>query len=60
VEKGAGTAQITRAPASRLRALGTPARKAVEVDDMRAAAEAFPVINDALHRYSEKRRQGSK
>ncbi len=34
--------------------------KAVEVDDIRPAAEAFPVINDALHRYSEKRRQGFK
>jgi inorganic pyrophosphatase len=34
--------------------------KAVEVDEIRPAAEAFPVINDALHRYSEKRRQGFK
>jgi inorganic pyrophosphatase len=34
--------------------------KAVEVDDIRPAAEAFPVINDALHRYSERRRQGFK
>lgn len=35
-------------------------KAAVEVDDIRPAAEAFPVINDALHRYSEKRRQGFK
>lgn len=32
--------------------------KAVEVNEIRPAAEAFPVIEDALHRYSEKRRQG--
>ena len=34
--------------------------KAVEVDEIRPAAEAYPVIEDALHRYSEKRRKGFK
>ena len=32
--------------------------KAVEVDEIRPAAEAFPIITDALHRYSEQRRKG--
>jgi inorganic pyrophosphatase len=32
--------------------------KAVEVDQIRPAAEAYPVIGDALHRYSEQRRKG--
>ena len=32
--------------------------KAVEVDDFKPAAEAYPVIMDALHRYSEQRRRG--
>jgi inorganic pyrophosphatase len=32
--------------------------KAVEVDEIRPAAEAFPIIKDALHRYSEQRRKG--
>ena len=32
--------------------------KAVEVDEIRSAAEAYPVITDALHRYSEQRRKG--
>src|SRR3954471_13307160 len=32
--------------------------KAVEVDQIRPAAEAYPVISDALHRYSEQRRKG--
>jgi inorganic pyrophosphatase len=32
--------------------------KAVAVDEIRPAAEAFPVISDALHRYSEQRRKG--
>jgi inorganic pyrophosphatase len=32
--------------------------KAVEVDEIRPAAEAFPIISDALHRYSEQRRKG--
>jgi inorganic pyrophosphatase len=32
--------------------------KAVEVDEIRSAAEAYPVISDALHRYSEQRRKG--
>ena len=34
--------------------------KAVEVDDIRAAVEAYPIILDALHRYSEQRRKGFK
>lgn len=34
--------------------------KSVEVDDIRPAAEAFPVIEDALHRYSAQRRRGFK
>jgi inorganic pyrophosphatase len=32
--------------------------KAVEVDEIRPAAEAYPIILDALHRYSEQRRKG--
>ncbi len=32
--------------------------KAVEVDEIKPTAEAFPVILDALHRYSEHRRRG--
>jgi inorganic pyrophosphatase len=32
--------------------------KAVEVDEMRPAREAYPIISDALHRYSEQRRKG--
>ena len=32
--------------------------KAVEVDEIRPASEAYPVIEDALLRYSEKRRKG--
>jgi|GEM_PF-4989014 inorganic pyrophosphatase len=34
--------------------------KAVEVNEIRPAKEAFPVILDALHRYSEHRRKGFK
>jgi inorganic pyrophosphatase len=32
--------------------------KAVEVDEIRPAAEAYPIITDALHRYSDQRRKG--
>ena len=32
--------------------------KAVEVDEIRPAGEAYPIISDALHRYSEQRRKG--
>ncbi len=32
--------------------------KAVEVDQIRPAGEAYPIISDALHRYSEQRRKG--
>ena len=32
--------------------------KAVEVDEIRPAAEAYPIILDALRRYSEQRRKG--
>lgn len=32
--------------------------KAVEVDQIRPAAEAYPIISDALSRYSEQRRKG--
>ena len=32
--------------------------KAVEVDEIRPAREAYPIILDALHRYSEQRRKG--
>ena len=34
--------------------------KAVEVDEIRPAGEASPVILDALARYSERRRKGFK
>ena len=34
--------------------------KAVEVDEIRPAGEAYPIILDALHRYSEERRKGFK
>jgi inorganic pyrophosphatase len=34
--------------------------KAVEVDEIRPAGEAYPIILDALHRYSEHRRTGFK
>jgi inorganic pyrophosphatase len=32
--------------------------KAVEVDEIQPAKQAFPIILDALHRYSEQRRKG--
>jgi inorganic pyrophosphatase len=32
--------------------------KAVEVDQIRPAGDALPIISDALHRYSEQRRKG--
>ena len=32
--------------------------KAVEVDEIRPPGEAYPIILDALHRYSEQRRKG--
>jgi len=32
--------------------------KAVEVDEFMAASAAFPIIEDALHRYSQQRRKG--
>ncbi len=34
--------------------------KAVEVDEILPAKEAYPIILDALHRYSEQRRKGFK
>jgi inorganic pyrophosphatase len=34
--------------------------KAVEVDEMQPAAAAYPVIEDALSRYSAERRRGFK
>lgn len=34
--------------------------KAVEVDEIRPAREAYPIILDALHRYSDQRRRGFK
>jgi inorganic pyrophosphatase len=34
--------------------------KQVEVDEILPAAKAFPIIEDALHRYSEHRRRGFK
>jgi inorganic pyrophosphatase len=34
--------------------------KAVEVDEIRPATEAYPIILDALHRYSDQRRKGFK
>ena len=33
--------------------------KAVEVDEIQPAAMAYPIIEDALHRYSRQRRKGS-
>jgi inorganic pyrophosphatase len=32
--------------------------KSVEVDEILAATEAYPIIEDALFRYSEQRRKG--
>jgi inorganic pyrophosphatase len=32
--------------------------KSVEVDEILPATEAYPIIEDALHRYSEQRRKG--
>ena len=32
--------------------------KKVEVDEILPAADAFPIIEDALHRYSQQRRKG--
>ena len=32
--------------------------KEVEVDEILPAREAYPIINDALRRYSEQRRKG--
>jgi inorganic pyrophosphatase len=34
--------------------------KAVEVDEIQPAAKAYPIITDALERYSEQRRKGFK
>lgn len=34
--------------------------KAVEVDEIQPAKTAYPIIEDALHRYSEQRRKGFK
>ena len=34
--------------------------KVVEVDEMQSAAAAYPIIEDALHRYSQQRRRGFK
>jgi inorganic pyrophosphatase len=34
--------------------------KAVEVDEIQPASKAFPIIEDALHRYSQQRRRGFK
>jgi inorganic pyrophosphatase len=34
--------------------------KSVEVDEIRRASEAYPVLEDSLHRYSEQRRKGFK
>src|SRR4051812_11321122 len=34
--------------------------KAVEVDELQPASLAFPIIEDALHRYSQQRRRGFK
>ena len=34
--------------------------KAVEVEDIEPAANAYPIIEDALHRYSRQRRKGFK
>ena len=35
-------------------------RKAVEVDEIQPAAKAYPIMEDALRRYSEQRRRGFK
>src|SRR6266436_4633556 len=32
--------------------------KSVEVDEIQSATQAYPIIEDALHRYSEQRRKG--
>jgi inorganic pyrophosphatase len=32
--------------------------KAVEVEEIQPAKSAYPVIEDALHRYSDQRRKG--
>jgi len=32
----------------------------VEVDEIEPAGKAYPIIEDALHRYSEERRAGFK
>ena len=34
--------------------------KVVEVNEMQPAAAALPIIEDALHRYSQQRRRGFK
>jgi inorganic pyrophosphatase len=34
--------------------------KAVEVDEIQPAEKAYPIITDALQRYSEQRRKGFK
>jgi inorganic pyrophosphatase len=34
--------------------------KAVEVDEIEPAKAAYPIIEDALHRYSKQRRKGFK
>jgi inorganic pyrophosphatase len=34
--------------------------KAVEVDAIESASNAYPIIEDALHRYSRQRRKGFK
>ena len=34
--------------------------KAVEVDEIRPAGEAYPIIEEALRRYSQQRRKGFK
>ncbi len=34
--------------------------KAVEVDEIQPAAKAYPIIEEALHRYSQQRRKGFK
>jgi inorganic pyrophosphatase len=34
--------------------------KAVEVDEIEPSKAAYPVIEDALHRYSKQRRRGFK
>jgi inorganic pyrophosphatase len=32
--------------------------KSVEVDEIQPAAQAYPILEDALRRYSEQRRKG--